>query len=117
MPSLRRGSKSRREDKHKPEIVTGSFELHYEDVVHRNRIAIVVVFASALVLLAAFIPTAVYHSVARPNQVTVEVERGIVINPELVELVKGDITASDNSYLEFKLTPEQSEGLPGTLEF
>lgn len=101
MVKLRRTAKERRE-KHRAEVVTGDFELHYEDVVHRNRFALVAIFAAALVLLAAFIPAAVYQSIARPNQVTVEVEQGTITNPELVELVKGDITASDNSYIEFK---------------
>ncbi len=104
MPTLRRGYK-RRAEKHKPEVVTGSFELHYEDVVNRNRFALVALFASGLVLIAAFIPSAVYHSVAERDQVSVEAENGIVINPELVERVNGDMTASEDGYIEFKLSP------------
>lgn len=102
MVTMRRGYK-RRVEKHKPEVVTGGFELHYEDVVNRNRFALVAVFASALVLLAAFIPNAVYESVAESDQVSVEAENGMVINPELVTRVEGDVTASDNTYIEFRL--------------
>jgi hypothetical protein len=105
MPSLRRNKQNRRE-KHKPEVVTGSFELHYEDVVKKNHFAIITVFASALVLFAAFIPGAVYQSIAEPEEVNVEVETGIIINPEYVTKVKGDITASGDGYIEFKLVPE-----------
>ena len=107
MVAVRRGYK-RRVEKHKPEVVTGGFELHYEDVVNRNRFAVVAIFASALVLLAAFIPSAVYQSVARPDQISVEAENGIIINPELVTLVEGDVTASDSTYIEFSLVPVRS---------
>jgi len=99
---LRRGYK-RRADQHKPEVVTGNFELHYEDVVGRNRFAIVALFASGLVLLALFVPGAVYQSVARPEQLSIEAEQGLIINKNLVKIVEGDITASDNSFIEFKL--------------
>jgi hypothetical protein len=108
MPSLRRGYK-RRTEKRKPEVVTGGFELHYEDVVNRNRFALIALFASGLVLLAAFIPSAVYQSVAEPDQISVEAEAGTVINPELVTLVEGDVTASENTYIEFRLVPEQAQ--------
>jgi hypothetical protein len=53
-------------------------------------------------LLATFIPSAVYHSVADPDQVSVEAENGLVKNPELVRKVDGDQTASEDSYIEFK---------------
>lgn len=103
-PSLRR---NKRREKNKPEVVTGNFELHYEDVVSRNRFVLVALLASALVLLAAFIPTAVYHSVAKPDTVSVEAERGMVINPEYVSRVEGDMTASEDGYIEFRLVPQQ----------
>ena len=107
MVTIRRGYK-RRVEKRKPEVVTGEFELHYEDVVNRNRFVVVALFANALVLLAAFIPSAVYQSVARPDQISVEAENGMIINPELVTLVEGDVTASDSTYIEFSLIPVQS---------
>ncbi len=105
MAKLRRGRA--KEEKPKPEVVTGSFELHYEDIISRNRFAIIAVFATALVLLAAFVPGAVYHSVAEPDKASVEIETGTVINPGMVIKVKGDITASDDSYIEFRAAPEQ----------
>lgn len=103
MPSLRRLERKRREKTIKPEIVTGNFELHYEEIVSRNRIALVAVFATGLVLLAAFVPSAVYQSVADTDQVSVEVESGVVTRPELVTKVEGDMTASGNGYIEFRL--------------
>jgi hypothetical protein len=104
MPSLRRSAKARRE-KHKPETVTGNFELHYEDVVKENRFAVIALFATGLVLLAVFVPKAVYHSVAGSDQVSVEAENGQVVNPELVIQVSGDISASEEGYIEFRLPP------------
>ncbi len=107
MAILKGVGKSRRE-KHKPvKAVTGDFELHYEDVINRNRFWIVALFASGLVLLAAFVPSAVYHSVAEQDQVSIEAETGLIINPELVTRAEGDVTASGNSYIEFRLVPEE----------
>jgi hypothetical protein len=105
MPSIRRNRRAR-VDKHKPEVVTGKFELHYEDIVKENRFAVVSIFATGLVLLAIFIPGAVYQSTARPDQVSVEVESGLIVNPELVTKVENDVSASDNSYIEFRLQTE-----------
>lgn len=104
MPTLKRGYK-RRADKHKPEVVTGSFELHYEDVVNRNRFALIALFASGLVLVAAFIPNIVDRSIAEHENVSVEAEHGTVVNPSFVQMVDGDATASEDSYIEFRLTP------------
>lgn len=106
MAILKRGSKSRRE-KQKPEVVTGDFELHYEDVINRNRYALVALFASGLVLLAVFIPSAMYHSVADTERVPIEAEQGLIINPEYVTKVDGDVTASGSGYIEFRVTPRQ----------
>ena len=114
MAIIRRSRKIRHE-KHKPEVVTGEFELHYEDVVSRNRYALVAIFASGLVLLAVFVPTAVYHSVAETEQISVEAEQGLIINPEYVTKVEGDITASGNTYIEFKVenSGQNTHTLPG----
>jgi hypothetical protein len=101
MPTLRRGYR-RRSDKQKPEIVTGSFELHYEDVVNQNRFAIVLVFTSVLIAVAAFIPRVIDTSVADTDKVSIEAEKGDVINQNLVEFISGDVTASENSYIEFR---------------
>lgn len=104
MPILRRSRKIKHE-KRRPQAVTGDFELHYEDVISRNRYALVALFASGLVLLAVFVPTAVYHSVADTGRVSVEAEQGLVIHPEYVKKVEGDVTASDNTYIEFQVRP------------
>ena len=106
MAILNRAGKQRR-DKHKPEIVTGQFELHYEDVINKNRFALVALFASGLILLAAFVPGAVYESTADTDRASMEVESGIIINPELVNLVEGDPTASEGSFIEFRLVPDK----------
>lgn len=102
MAILKRGTKIRRE-KRRPEAVTGNFELHYEDVVNRNRFTLVALFASGLVLLAVVVPSAVYQSVADTGRVSVEAESGVLINSDLVTKVENDVTASGNSYLEFQL--------------
>lgn len=103
MAVLRRNRKTTKE-KHRPEVVTGDFELHFEDVVNRNRYALVALFASGLVLLAVFVPSAVYQSMAGNDKVSVEAEQGEVANSSLVEIVDNDMTASGNSYIEFRLT-------------
>jgi hypothetical protein len=108
MPRLRRTRRARVE-KHKPEVVTGNFELHYEDIVKRNRFAVITIFATGLVLLAIFIPGAVYRSTANTDQVSVEVESGQFINPDLVQKVEGDVTASEDGYKEFLLPPSQEQ--------
>lgn len=101
MPSLRRGYR-RRSEKIKPEIVTGNFEMHYEDVIGKNRFVIIAFFATGLLLLAAFIPNAVYDSVAGSDQVSVEAEAGALVHPELIEIIQGDVSASNNTFIEFK---------------
>ncbi len=106
MAILRRTTKPRR-DTRKPEVVTGQFELHYEDVIHKSRFALVALFASGLVLLAAFVPSAVYQSTADTEYTSLEVESGIITNPQLVNLIEGDATASDGSYIEFRLFTEE----------
>jgi len=108
MPSLRRGNKIRRE-KHKPEVVTGSFELHYEDVVSRNRFALVILFGTGLLVLAAFIPSAVYRSVAGSDRASIEAESGIIINADFVKQIDNDVTASGDSYIEFQPVPSTEE--------
>lgn len=108
MPTIRRRSRFiRREKPLKPEVITGNFELHYEDVVNRNRYALVALFATGLILAAAFIPRVVNRSLARPDHVSLEAENGTVFNQEQVRIVGGDITASQSSYIEFKLKAEE----------
>lgn len=102
MAILRRSRKIKHA-KRRPQAVTGDFELHYEDVINRNRYALVAVFATGLVLLAVFVPSAVYESMADPDQISVEAENGLIINAQHVEKIKDDITASGNSFVEFKV--------------
>jgi hypothetical protein len=104
MPSLRR-SVRRRTPKNQPEIVTGNFELHYEDVIHRHSKMVVALFATGLIALAVFIPKAVDQSSAGVERVTVEIESGQVSNPTFVSRVGGDISAGNDTYIEFSGIP------------
>ena len=88
-----------------PEVVTGNFELHYEDVIHRHSKLVVALFASGLLMLGVFIPKAVDQSSAGSDHVTVEVELGKVSNPTYVSKVSGDISAGNDSYIEFSGIP------------
>lgn len=101
MAILGRQGKGRRE-KHKPEVVTGDFELHFEDVINRNKYMLMAILASGLVLLAVVVPGVVYYSVADPDIVSVEVESGQVANPQRVLKADGDATASGGSFVEFR---------------
>jgi hypothetical protein len=56
----------RRSPKHHPEIVTGRFDLHYEEIVQRNRFMVVTGAVILITGLAAYVPFAVYKSVAGP---------------------------------------------------
>ncbi len=108
MPSFRRNRRVRA-DKDKPEVVTGSFELHYEEVVHRHRVVLIALFTTGLVLVATFIPSAVYHSIADTDKVSIEVEKGLFINSDRIQKIEGDITASDNAYIEFKVLEKSNK--------
>jgi len=99
-------SKIKRTNKHqarvdKPVIVTGNFELHYEDVIKRNRLAIVAFMVTGMLAVAAFILAAVYQSTANNERITVDVEDGKIANPAQVTVVKGDTEAGGNGYIEF----------------
>src|SRR6185369_3617551 len=50
--------------KKRPEIVTGNFGLHYEDIVQRNRYVAIALIGFVIVAVSAFIPVAVYRSLA-----------------------------------------------------
>jgi hypothetical protein len=88
-----------------PEVVTGNFELHYEDVIHRHSKLIIALFAVGLITLAVFIPRIADRSVAGSERVMIEVESGKVTNPAFVSHIKGDISAGNNSYIEFSGIP------------
>lgn len=103
MPRL---PKIKRRNKHqsrvdRPTVITGKFDLHYEDVVHQNRFVLVAFLATGLLAVAAFIPAAVYRSTADSQRVIIEVEEGTITNPSQVTIVKGDTSSGGNSYVEF----------------
>jgi hypothetical protein len=98
--------------KHHPEVVTGSFDLHYEELVNRNRHMIIAVFAIGLVILAAVVPFAVFHSLAGGDFFGAEVETGTLSSTTLITKTT-DTTASGNSYITFKL-PACPSGQTGT---
>lgn len=85
----------------RPTAITGNFELRYEEVVHQNRFVIIAFVLSGLLAVAAFIPAAVYQSTADSQRIIVEVENGIITNPQQVTIVQGDSTAGGNGYIEF----------------
>jgi hypothetical protein len=100
IPKIKRGTKHQdRVDR--PDVITGNFELHYEEVVHRNRFVIVAFIATGLLAVAAFIPSAVYESTADSQRVSVEVESGKITNPTQVTIIKGDSAAGGDGYIEF----------------
>ena len=88
--------------KHNPEVVTGDFELHFEEVVNRNRYTLVALFTSGLLLLALLVPGAVYYSTADTNIISIEAENGYISAQENIIESSDDMTASDNTYIEFK---------------
>lgn len=96
----------RREKKHqahvnRPVIITGNFDLSYEDVVHRNRLVIIAFIASGLLAVAAFMPAAVYRSTADSQRIILQAEDGTVTNPLKVTIIKGDPGSGDDGYIEF----------------
>ena len=104
IPKIKRGQKYQAHVD-RPNIVTGNFALHYEEVVHQNRMFVVAFLATGLLAVAAFVPAAVYQSVADSQRVTVEIEQGTIINPSQVVIVKGDLEAGGESYIEFGPLP------------
>ena len=100
MPKIKRNNKHQaRVDR--PVVITGNFELHYEDVLRRNRLAIVAFMVTGMLAVAAFIPAAVYQSTADNERVTIDVETGKITNPTQVTIIKGDEQAGGNGYIEF----------------
>lgn len=85
----------------RPNVITGSFDMHYEDVVRRNRFVVVAFLATGLLAVAAFIPAAVYESTADSKRVTVDAENGKITNPAQITVVKGDSETGNDGYIEF----------------
>ena len=105
IPKIKRGAKHQAHVD-RPNIITGNFELHYEDVVRSNRFVIVGVVLTGILAVAAFIPAAVYQSTADSQRTIVEVEDGKITNPAQVTVIKGDTAAGGDGYIEFGSTKE-----------
>ncbi len=82
----------------RPNVVTGNFELHYEEIVRRNRFVVIAFAATALIAVAAFIPTAVYQSVAGSDTVIVEPEEA---NLSGGAAVGTDADAASGRFIQF----------------
>ncbi|MCA9348425.1 hypothetical protein KC867_03380 [Candidatus Saccharibacteria bacterium] len=86
------------------EIVTGSFELHFEEVISRNRFGIALLIAGGVLVLALITPGAVYYSQAGSRSTVIEAERGVVVNELGVRLVP--VTDGHEGYVEFGIAQE-----------
>lgn len=100
IPKIKRNAKHQA-NVDRPIVVTGRFDLHYEDVVRRNKFIIIVFALSGLLAVAAFIPAAVYESTADSQRIIIEVENGSITNPNSITVVKGDTAAGGNGYIQF----------------
>lgn len=85
--------------KHQAEIVTGDFELHFEDVVNRNRYSVIAFITGGLLLLTLVVPGAVYYSRADTNNSLIEAENGKIINQESVNTITPE--GASEGYVEF----------------
>ena len=104
IPKIKRSHKHQdRVDR--PVVITGNFELHYEEVIRRNRFVVIALVLSGLLAVAAFIPAAINQSTADSQRVTVEVENGKITNPAQVTIIKNDTAAGGNGYIEFGPQP------------
>ena len=82
--------------KSKLEVVTGDFELHFEEVVNRNRFIVLILVTGSLILLAMLVPGFAYYSQAGVDNALLEAEGGKVINSE-------NIILSNPEVVEFKV--------------
>lgn len=100
MAILRRTAKNNKKT-HKPELVTGDFELHYEDVINRNRFALVALIAFGLVVLAALTPKVADYSSADSDKLLIDIESGYVSNPHKLNIISNDPEAGGSTFIEF----------------
>jgi len=82
--------------KSKSEVVTGDFELHFEEVVNRNRFIVLILVTGSLILLAMLVPGLAYYSQAGVDNALLEAEGGKVINSE-------NIILSNPEAIEFRV--------------
>ena len=99
IPKIRRRGSKRQINVDRPLSVTANFELHYEEVVKHNKFAIIAFLATGLLAIGAFIPTAVYQSVAGTETVTIETEDAKLSNGAQVE---SDPAAAGGLYIVLK---------------
>lgn len=91
----------RPDKKYSREVVTGDFELHFEDIVKKSRYSIMILLTGGLLLAAFMVPGIVNRSLADEGSVSIEAEQGRIINLEKVRLVE---TGSGEGYIEFVQT-------------
>lgn len=84
------------------EIVTGDFELHFEEVVNRNRYTLVALITGGLLLLTILVPGVTYYSQAKTKNTLIEAESGQLINDLNVKKVPAS-NSNEPSYVEFIL--------------
>lgn len=53
--------------KPKQEIVTGSFNLHFEDVVKSRHMPLVILAGAAIIAIGAALPVSIFRTLASPN--------------------------------------------------
>lgn len=99
IPRIKRNKRQARVDR--PALITGNFDLHYEDVIQHNRFVIIAVIVTGLLAVAAFIPAAVYETTADSQRVIIEAENGKITNPAQITVIKGDTAAGGDGYIEF----------------
>jgi len=86
------------EPKKRPEVVTGNFSLHYEDLVKKNRYFVVGIVGIGLIAAAVVIPVAIYRSIAATGATSFEAEGGT----SSISVTKGsDAQASGGSFIQF----------------
>lgn len=91
--------------KTRPEIVTGDFELHFEEVVNRNRYSLVALLTGGLLVLTLLVPGVVYYSQADVGNVLIEAEDGNQINKGNIRQIKDEETGL--IYIEFTSPTER----------
>jgi len=91
-------------------VVTGKFDLHYEDLIKRNRYLLMALTGGTIALLAIVIPVAVYRSLAGTGAASLEAEDGTLTTQAVATT---DATASGGQYVTFT-PPSCPAGQTGT---
>ena len=104
----------RRVKKHQPEIVTGNFQLHYEELIRKNRYMVIALLGFGITGLSAIIPLATYRSIAISSFVSIEAESGSISDTTKVLKTTGDSAASGGSYVKFTAGSSTGGSTPGS---